>query len=61
MAIIFTGSGIAILQLHVTYHKLENQEAVKIVLCDCNLNFSWESLATVDITTHEGHFQIPYT
>jgi len=49
------------LQLHIAYHKLENQEAVKIVLCDCNLNFSWEGLATVDITTHEGHFQIPYT
>jgi len=31
-----------------------------MVHCDCNLNFSEEGLATVDITTHEGHFQIPY-
>jgi len=44
-----------------TYRKLENQEAVKIVLCDCNLNFSGEDLAIVDITTHEGPFQILYT
>jgi hypothetical protein len=44
-----------------SYRYFENQGAVKIVLCDCNLNFSGEGLAIVDITTHEGHFQIPYT
>ena len=49
------------LGLKETYHKLENQKAVKFVLFDRNLNFSWEGLANDDITTHEGHFQIPYT
>ena len=37
----------------ISYHKLENQEAVKIVLCNCNLNFSGGGLETVDITTPE--------
>jgi hypothetical protein len=37
----------------ITYRSLKNQEAVKNLLCDCNPNFSWESLATDDIITSE--------
>ena len=44
-----------------SFRNLDNQEAVIIVLNDCNLNFSEESLATVDITTYESHFPVPYT
>jgi hypothetical protein len=45
----------------LSFRSLKNQEAGKILLCDCDNYFSGESLATVDITTTEDHFQIPYT
>ena len=45
----------------LSFRNLKNQEAVKILLCDCDNYFSGESLAIVDITTPEGHSQIPYT
>jgi hypothetical protein len=42
----------------LSFRSLKNQEAVKILLCDCNPNFSGENLATDDITNTEGHFLI---
>jgi hypothetical protein len=42
----------------LSFRSLKNQDGVKILLCDCNPNFSGESLAFVDITNTEGHFLI---
>ena len=41
-----------------SFRSLKNQEKAKILLCDCNPNFSWESLATDDITTYESTFKM---
>ena len=43
------------------YRKLKFRGAEIIVYIECNLKFSGEGLAAVDITTPEGHFKIQDT
>ena len=42
----------------VSFRSSKNQEAGKILLCDCDNYFSGESLATDDITTSEPNVKM---